>query len=60
MALAEGQRGTDSRTYCCMSLSLFQDPIRLRYKLTFTQGGRPVSEVGEVTGFPEAELWGRS
>ncbi|XP_025064003.1 ADP-ribosylation factor-binding protein GGA2 isoform X2 [Alligator sinensis] len=37
-----------------------KDPIRLRYKLTFTQGGRPVSEVGEVTGFPEAELWGRS
>ncbi|XP_069725999.1 ADP-ribosylation factor-binding protein GGA2 [Phaenicophaeus curvirostris] len=35
-------------------------PIRLRYKLTFTQGAQPFSEVGEVTGFPEAELWGRS
>ncbi|XP_044836449.1 ADP-ribosylation factor-binding protein GGA2 isoform X2 [Mauremys mutica] len=34
-----------------------RDPIRLRYKLMFTQGGRPFSEVGEVTGFPEAELW---
>uniref|UniRef100_A0A8D0GWQ4 GAE domain-containing protein n=1 Tax=Sphenodon punctatus TaxID=8508 RepID=A0A8D0GWQ4_SPHPU len=34
-------------------------PIRLRYRLTFTQGGEPRSEVGEVTGFPEAELWGR-
>ncbi|XP_041346261.1 ADP-ribosylation factor-binding protein GGA2 isoform X2 [Pyrgilauda ruficollis] len=37
-----------------------KDPIRLRYKLTFTQGGQPCREVGEVTGFPEAELWGRS
>ncbi|XP_038274273.1 probable glutamate--tRNA ligase, mitochondrial isoform X7 [Dermochelys coriacea] len=37
-----------------------KDPIRLRYKLMFTQGGRPFSEVGEVTGFPEAELWGQS
>ncbi|XP_064247023.1 ADP-ribosylation factor-binding protein GGA2 [Passer domesticus] len=35
-------------------------PIRLRYKLTFTQGGQPCREVGEVAGFPEAELWGRS
>uniref|UniRef100_A0A8B9ZPB2 Golgi associated, gamma adaptin ear containing, ARF binding protein 2 n=1 Tax=Anas zonorhyncha TaxID=75864 RepID=A0A8B9ZPB2_9AVES len=35
-------------------------PIRLRYKLTFTQGAQPLSEVGEVTGFPEAELWGKS
>ncbi|NXF34322.1 GGA2 protein, partial [Nyctibius bracteatus] len=36
-----------------------EDPIRLRYKLAFTQGVQPFSEVGEVTGFPEAELWGR-
>ncbi|NWW17905.1 GGA2 protein, partial [Falcunculus frontatus] len=36
-----------------------KDPIRLRYKLVFTQGVQPFSEVGEVTGFPEAELWGR-
>ncbi|NWW77938.1 GGA2 protein, partial [Climacteris rufus] len=36
-----------------------QDPIQLRYKLLFTQGVQPFSEVGEVTGFPEAELWGR-
>ncbi|NXW52511.1 GGA2 protein, partial [Nyctiprogne leucopyga] len=36
-----------------------QDPIRLRYKLVFTQGVQPFTEVGEVTGFPEAELWGR-
>ncbi|NWH80955.1 GGA2 protein, partial [Piaya cayana] len=34
-------------------------PIRLRYKLTFMQGAQSFSEVGEVTGFPEAELWGR-
>uniref|UniRef100_A0A8C3KCF1 Golgi associated, gamma adaptin ear containing, ARF binding protein 2 n=1 Tax=Calidris pygmaea TaxID=425635 RepID=A0A8C3KCF1_9CHAR len=37
-----------------------KDPIRLRYKLAFTQGVQPFSEAGEVTGFPEAELWGRS
>ncbi|KAM9222928.1 ADP-ribosylation factor-binding protein GGA2 [Leptosomus discolor] len=37
-----------------------KDPIRLRYKLVFTQGVQPFSEAGEVTGFPEAELWGRS
>ncbi|KAM4891790.1 ADP-ribosylation factor-binding protein GGA2 [Sylvia borin] len=37
-----------------------KDPIRLKYKLTFTQGVQPFSEVGEVTSFPEAELWGRS
>ncbi|NXU43028.1 GGA2 protein, partial [Drymodes brunneopygia] len=36
-----------------------KDPIRLRYKLVFTQGVQPFSEVGELTGFPEAELWGR-
>ncbi|NXE22616.1 GGA2 protein, partial [Ardeotis kori] len=36
-----------------------QNPIRLRYKLAFTQGAQPFREVGEVTGFPEAELWGR-
>ncbi|XP_059717382.1 ADP-ribosylation factor-binding protein GGA2 isoform X2 [Haemorhous mexicanus] len=39
---------------------LSQDPIRLRYRLAFTQGVQPFREVGEVTGFPEAELWGRS
>ncbi|XP_071300850.1 ADP-ribosylation factor-binding protein GGA2 [Agelaius tricolor] len=37
-----------------------KDPLRLRYRLAFTQGLQPVCEVGEVTGFPEAELWGRS
>ncbi|NWX32738.1 GGA2 protein, partial [Notiomystis cincta] len=36
-----------------------KDPIRLRYRLVFTQGVQPFSEVAEVTGFPEAELWGR-
>ncbi|KAM9372466.1 ADP-ribosylation factor-binding protein GGA2 [Phaethornis superciliosus] len=37
-----------------------KDPIRLRYKLAFTQGVQPFCEAGEVMGFPEAELWGRS
>ncbi|XP_014107980.1 PREDICTED: ADP-ribosylation factor-binding protein GGA2 isoform X3 [Pseudopodoces humilis] len=36
------------------------DPIRLRYRLMFTQGVQPFSEEGEVTGFPEAQLWARS
>ncbi|NXA02472.1 GGA2 protein, partial [Nesospiza acunhae] len=36
-----------------------KDPIRLRYRLVFTQGLQPFREVGEVAGFPEAELWGR-
>ncbi|NXY90316.1 GGA2 protein, partial [Alcedo cyanopectus] len=36
-----------------------KDPIRLRYKLAFTQGVQTFSEVGEVTNFPEAELWSR-
>ncbi|NXX40810.1 GGA2 protein, partial [Tricholaema leucomelas] len=36
-----------------------KDPIRLRYQLAFRQGLQPFSEVGEVTSFPEAELWGR-
>ncbi|XP_072204965.1 ADP-ribosylation factor-binding protein GGA2 isoform X2 [Excalfactoria chinensis] len=35
-----------------------KDPIRLKYKLAFRHGVQPVSEVGEVTGFPGAELWG--
>ncbi|XP_010718093.1 ADP-ribosylation factor-binding protein GGA2 [Meleagris gallopavo] len=33
-------------------------PVRLKYKLEFKHGEQPVSEVGEVTGFPGAELWG--
>ncbi|KAM4656044.1 ADP-ribosylation factor-binding protein GGA2 isoform 2-T2 [Amazona ochrocephala] len=37
-----------------------KDPIRLRYRLTFTQGTQPCSEVGEVTGFPEPGLCGSS
>ncbi|XP_056662059.1 ADP-ribosylation factor-binding protein GGA2 isoform X1 [Monodelphis domestica] len=34
-----------------------KDPVRLRYKLTFTQGGKPFSEVGEVSDFPDPSLW---
>uniref|UniRef100_A0A8C3V4R7 Golgi associated, gamma adaptin ear containing, ARF binding protein 2 n=1 Tax=Catharus ustulatus TaxID=91951 RepID=A0A8C3V4R7_CATUS len=37
-----------------------KDPIRLRYRLEFTQGLQPLGAAGELTGFPEAELWGRS
>ncbi|NWQ79750.1 GGA2 protein, partial [Columbina picui] len=36
-----------------------KDPIRLRYRLAFTCGVQPFSEVGEVTGFPATVLGGR-
>lgn len=35
-----------------------QEPIRLRYKLTFNQGGQPFSEVGEVKDFPDLAVLG--
>nr|XP_015212144.1 PREDICTED: ADP-ribosylation factor-binding protein GGA3 [Lepisosteus oculatus] len=35
-----------------------KDKVRLRYKLTFTLGDRPCTEVGEVDQFPPAEKWG--
>lgn len=35
-----------------------QEPIRLRYKLTFNQGGQPFSEVGEVKDFPDLAILG--
>ncbi|XP_072463392.1 ADP-ribosylation factor-binding protein GGA2 [Notamacropus eugenii] len=34
-----------------------KEPVRLRYKLTFTQGGKPFSEEGEVSDFPDLALW---
>lgn len=33
-----------------------KEPIRLRYKLTFNQGGQPFSEVGEVKDFPDLAI----
>ncbi|NXJ12189.1 GGA2 protein, partial [Odontophorus gujanensis] len=33
-----------------------KDPVRLKYKLSFRHGVQPVTEVGELTGFPGAEL----
>ncbi|XP_042545766.1 ADP-ribosylation factor-binding protein GGA2 [Dipodomys spectabilis] len=35
-----------------------KEPIRLRYKLTFNQGGQPFSEVGEVRDFPDLAVLG--
>ncbi|XP_053132644.1 ADP-ribosylation factor-binding protein GGA2 isoform X2 [Hemicordylus capensis] len=35
-------------------------PVRLRFRLLFTRNEQPYSEVGEVSGFPAAELWGGS
>lgn len=37
---------------------LTQEPVRLRYKLTFKQGGQPFSEVGEVKDFPDLAALG--
>ncbi|XP_054992576.1 ADP-ribosylation factor-binding protein GGA2 isoform X2 [Sorex araneus] len=33
-----------------------KEPIRLRYKLTFNQGGQPFSEVGEVKDVPDPAM----
>ncbi|XP_036081130.1 ADP-ribosylation factor-binding protein GGA2 [Rousettus aegyptiacus] len=35
-----------------------KEPVRLRYKLTFKQGGQPFSEVGEVKDFPDLAVPG--
>lgn len=35
-----------------------KEPVRLRYKLTFNQGGQPFSEVGEVKDFPDLAVLG--
>ncbi|XP_062999260.1 ADP-ribosylation factor-binding protein GGA2 isoform X5 [Elgaria multicarinata webbii] len=35
-------------------------PLRLRYRLLFSQDDQAHSEVGEVTDFPHADLWGGS
>ncbi|XP_066131955.1 ADP-ribosylation factor-binding protein GGA2 [Saccopteryx bilineata] len=35
-----------------------KEPVRLRYKLTFNQGGQPFSEVGEVKDFPDLAALG--
>ncbi|KAF3852275.1 hypothetical protein F7725_005630 [Dissostichus mawsoni] len=34
------------------------EKVRMRYKLTFTLGEQPHSEVGEVNEFPPADRWG--
>uniref|UniRef100_A0A668AP70 Golgi associated, gamma adaptin ear containing, ARF binding protein 3a n=1 Tax=Myripristis murdjan TaxID=586833 RepID=A0A668AP70_9TELE len=35
-----------------------KEKVRMRYKLTFTLGEQPYTEVGEVDHFPPAERWG--
>lgn len=35
-----------------------KEKVRMRYKLTFTLGEQPVTEVGEVNEFPPADKWG--
>uniref|UniRef100_A0A8C2X6F6 Golgi associated, gamma adaptin ear containing, ARF binding protein 3a n=2 Tax=Cyclopterus lumpus TaxID=8103 RepID=A0A8C2X6F6_CYCLU len=35
-----------------------KEKVRLRYRLTFTLGEQPHSEVGEVNEFPPADRWG--
>uniref|UniRef100_A0A8C5QN01 ADP-ribosylation factor-binding protein GGA1 n=1 Tax=Leptobrachium leishanense TaxID=445787 RepID=A0A8C5QN01_9ANUR len=35
-----------------------QEKVRLRYKLTYTQGDQSFDEMGDVEDFPPAEKWG--
>lgn len=35
-----------------------KEKVRMRYKLTFTLGEQPLTEVGEVNDFPPADRWG--
>ncbi|KAM4603250.1 ADP-ribosylation factor-binding protein GGA3a [Polymixia lowei] len=35
-----------------------KEKVRMRFKLTFTLGEQPCTEVGEVDQFPPAETWG--
>ncbi|KAM3623195.1 uncharacterized protein V6R79_008300 [Siganus canaliculatus] len=35
-----------------------KEKVRMRYKLTFTLGEQPYTEVGEVNEFPPADRWG--
>ncbi|XP_069553330.1 ADP-ribosylation factor-binding protein GGA3a [Brachyistius frenatus] len=35
-----------------------KEKVRMRYKLTFTLGQQPFTEVGEVDEFPPADRWG--
>uniref|UniRef100_A0A8C4Z2A2 Golgi associated, gamma adaptin ear containing, ARF binding protein 3a n=1 Tax=Gadus morhua TaxID=8049 RepID=A0A8C4Z2A2_GADMO len=35
-----------------------KEKVRMRYKLAFTLGEQPCSEIGEVEQFPPAEKWG--
>lgn len=43
---------------CSWVLSSLQEKVRLRYRLTFTLGDQPSTEVGEVDQFPPVEQWG--
>ncbi|KAM6473320.1 ADP-ribosylation factor-binding protein GGA3 isoform 1-T1 [Liasis olivaceus] len=36
-----------------------KEKVRLRYRLTFTLGDKPSTEVGEVDQFPPADNWGK-
>lgn len=46
-------RATLSACVCVL-----QENVRMRYKLTFTLGEQPHTEVGEVNEFPPADRWG--
>lgn len=43
---------------CSCFLSFLQEKVRLRYRLSFTLGDQPSTEVGEVDQFPPVEQWG--
>lgn len=37
---------------------VFQERVRLRYKLTYLLGERQYAETGELDDFPPADRWG--
>lgn len=45
-------------SHCFWVLCFLQEKVRLRYRLTFTLGDQPSTEVGEVDEFPPVEQWG--
>lgn len=45
-------------SWVCACVCILQEKVRMRYKLTFTLGEQPHTEVGEVNEFPPADRWG--
>lgn len=52
------QKANDSCWLSVLCVYVLQEKVRMRYKVTFTLGEQPLTEVGEVNDFPPAETWG--